>query len=174
MWYGFCHTGRQGLTAQYHYSGIWNVLLGQSMRNTVPLGAFHGQLIGTGSERGFTYTDLLYRLFQGTTIFIMNNTHPKWLYFCVHSLFYTPEHVRLVHLLKSNGFSLRLHEAEKEGGVKIKTTGKQRSSLYLRPDIHFIFQVLTHFWFLLSHSVGKSQQFQQSASIQSNLCHRVK
>lgn len=74
----------------------------------------------------------------------MNNAHPKWQHFCGLSLFYPPEHVGLVHLLKSNGFSLRLHEIGKEGGDKIKITGKQRP-LYLGPDFHIIFQVFIHF-----------------------------
>lgn len=122
-------------------------------------------------ERVYTHW-ILYRLFWQVTAFIMNNTHPKWLHFYVHSLFYTLEHVRLVHLLKSDGFSLRLNEIEKEGGDRIKT-GKQRSSLYLGPDFHLIFQVLIHFWFLFRQCREKPT-ISTICLHSSNLCHTVK
>lgn len=103
----------------------------------------------------------------------MNNTLPKWLHFCVHSLFYPPEHVSLVHLLKSNGFSLTLNETGEEGGDKIKTTGKQRPSLYLGPDFHVIFQVFIHFWFLFRQRREKPT-ISATCLHSSNLCHTVK
>lgn len=59
-------------------------------------------------------------------------THTNRLHFCVHGLFYVTYHSRLVRLLNSNGFTLRHHEVGKEGGERIKTTGKQRPSLYSR------------------------------------------